>query len=394
MFENEFNISLLIVRYLRGTLNEKEQAVFSAWLKASPTNQAYFNTLIDEETISAKLIAFNKPDKAAIWNKALKGISEEKLRPKIYQLNKYVSIAAVLLLLSAVAILLFNNSPGTPSFVPPVVHSGKVVPGGNKAYLTLADGRTISLTDAGNGQLAEQAGISIRKTRDGQLVYDIVEANEAIGNINTVTTPKGGQYQIVLPDGSKVWLNAASTLSFSTSFASRKNRLVELKGEAYFEVAKDKTKPFIVKSNEQKVEVLGTHFNINAYADEENTKTTLLEGSVKVSGSGIFGNDVLLKPNQQSVLAGNTIKVVPVDPETAVDWKNGNFSFNKEDLPTIMRKISRWYDVEIVFQGNYTGNDFTGIVSRNKGVSEVLNLLELTGLVHFKTEGRRITVMP
>jgi len=395
MFENEFNISLLIIRHLRGELSEQEQADLNAWLEVSATNRTYFDELVNEETIPAKLVMFNKLDKAAIWNKALKGINEAEPHPKVYQLSRYVSVAAVLLLLSAVAILWFNKSPEAPSFVPPVVHSGKVAPGGNKAYLTLADGKTISLTDANNGQLAEQAGISIQKTGDGQLVYRMAKRNEeAVGKINTVTTPKGGQYQIVLPDGSKVWLNAASTLSFPTSFASMKNRFVELKGEAYFEVAKDRTKPFIVKSNEQKVEVLGTHFNINAYVDEENTKTTLLEGSVRVSGSGIFGDNALLKPNQQSVLTGNTIKVLPVDPESAIDWKNGYFSFNKEDLPTIMRKISRWYDVEIVYQGNYTGNDFTGVVSRNKDVSEVLNLLELTGLVHFKTEGRRIVVMP
>ncbi|WEK18642.1 MAG: FecR family protein [Candidatus Pedobacter colombiensis] len=395
MLEEEFNISLLIALHLRGQLSEQEQTDLTAWLEASATNRAYFDELVDEQAMPAKLVAFNKVDKTAIWNKALKGMNDGPDRkPKVYQLRRYAAIAAALLMVSAIAVFLFSKHRGATLMENNLVNRGVVIPGGNKAYLTLSDGKTISLTDASNGQLAEQAGISIQKTADGELVYKVAKKQTAVGKINTVTTPKGGQYQIVLPDGTRVWLNAASTLSFPITFTDQTNRLVELKGEAYFEVSKNKAKPFIVKSDEQQVEVLGTHFNINAYHDEESTKTTLLEGSVKVAGKGMFGDEVVLKPNEQSILVGNKFSVIPVDPEMAIDWKNGYFSFNKESLPAIMRKISRWYDVEIVYQDNYTGNDFTGIVSRKKQVTEVLDLLELTGLVHFKIEGRRITVMP
>lgn len=409
MFEIEFNISLLIALHLRGALTEQQQADLNAWLQASEANRTFFKELVSEQNAAAKLIQFNTPDKASIWNKTLQGMDETKgesspaeslqeeqtPRINIYRLTRYVAIAAVLLMVVAAGIMLFNKN----SALDPAAHishaAGLVVPGGNKAYLTLADGKVISLTDAGKGQLAEQAGISIRKTADGQVVYEAEKQEaDAAGKTNTVTTPRGGQYQIVLPDGTRVWLNAASTLSFPTAFAGLKNRVVELKGEAYFEVAKDKSKPFIVKTTQQQVEVLGTHFNINAYADEENTRTTLLEGSVKVAAMGVLSQSAVLKPNQQAILADNTLTVAAVDPEMAIDWKTGNFSFNKESLPAIMRKISRWYDVEIVYQDNYTGNDFTGIVSRKKQVTEVLDLLELTGLVHFKIEGRRITVMP
>nr|WP_121270985.1 FecR family protein [Pedobacter schmidteae] len=408
MFEKEFNISLLIALHLRGALTEQQQADLNAWLQASEANRTFFKELINEQNVAAKVMQFNTPDKASIWNKTLQGMAvtqeesspaeslqeEQTPRVKIYRLTRYVAIAAVLLMVVAAGIILFNKNAALDPAAH-VSHAGLVVPGGNKAYLTLADGKVISLTDAGKGQLAEQAGISIRKTADGQVVYQAEKQEaDAAGKTNTVTTPRGGQYQIVLPDGTRVWLNAASTLSFPTAFAGLRNRVVELKGEAYFEVAKDKSKPFIVKTSKQQVEVLGTHFNINAYANEENTRTTLLEGSVKVAAMGLLSQSAVLKPNQQAILANNTLTVATVDPEMAIDWKTGNFSFNKESLPAIMRKISRWYDVEIVYQDNYTGNDFTGIVSRKKQVTEVLELLELTGLVHFKIEGRRITVMP
>jgi transmembrane sensor len=414
MFEKEFDMSLLIVLHLRGEITEQEQIILSEWLNANEANRAHFNTLVDEQSISSKLLQFNSPDKNAIWSKTLKGLAEgvgkddmhnvyfEPISAnKLYPWKKYLAIAAVVAFISTVAVLMFNQYGGSMVNEYNTLNSEVIVPGGNKAYLTLADGRTISLTDANNGELAEQAGISIRKTRDGQIIYEVEKDKDAVPKMNIVSTPKGGQYQVVLPDGTKVWLNAASTIHFPSVFVGQKSRLVELKGEAYFEVAKDKARPFIVKSNGQEVEVLGTHFNINAYSDEGSTKTTLLEGLVKVKGAekdlkddGKVLKDVLLKPNQQSIFEGNKFTVINVDTETAVDWKNGYFSFNKESLPAIMRKISRWYDVEIIYQDNYTGYDFTGFVSRKKEVSEVLNLLELTGLVHFKIEGRRITVMP
>ena len=278
----------------------------------------------------------------------------------------------------------------------PSQYASKILPGGNKAILTLSDGSEISLTDAENGALTKQSGIKITKTADGQLVYDASASRSSSEASNTITTPRGGQYQVNLPDGTKVWLNAASSLKFPLTFTDQENRIVALSGEAYFEVAKNKHQPFKVittvrpdqEGREQIIEVLGTHFNVNAYPDEESIVTTLLEGSIRLN------NKLTLKPNQQSIFAYDHFHVVPADTEEAVAWKNGYFMFANEDLRSIMRKISRWYNLEIVYQGKTTDNTFIGTVSRFKEVSEVLNILELTKTVHFKIEGRKITVMP
>ncbi|AOM76150.1 FecR family protein [Pedobacter steynii] len=277
----------------------------------------------------------------------------------------------------------------------PERYATDVPPGGNKAILKLADGSEISLTDAENGALVKQAGINIVKAADGQLVYHINPSKTSPEGYNTITTPRGGQYQVNLPDGTKVWLNAASSLKFPLSFTDQKTRMVELSGEAYFEVTKNKHQPFKVISTSasiggrtQVLEVLGTHFNVNAYADEESIRTTLLEGSVRLN------HQLTLKPGEQSIFAHDHFHVVPADTEETIAWKNGYFMFANEDLQHIMRKISRWYDLEIIYQGKITDNTFIGTVSRFKEVSEVLNILELTKTVHFKIEGRKIIVMP
>ena len=268
-----------------------------------------------------------------------------------------------------------------------------IVPGGNKAFLTLANGKRISLTDASNGTLVEQSGIKIEKTTDGQLVYTVLSDRETLpaeNLYNIIETPKGGRYQIRLPDGSNVWLNAASKLIFPSSFITHKSRMVELNGEAYFEIEKDKDHPFIVKTYNQVVEVFGTEFNINSYVDEPDVKTTLLEGSIKVIENK--GNDKILKPGQQSTLTSSGLKVENVDSDLAVAWKNNQFVFESDDIQYIMRMIARWYDVEVEYVGPIPKNKFGGAVSRFENVSEVLKSLESTGRVKFKIEGRRILV--
>lgn len=267
-----------------------------------------------------------------------------------------------------------------------------VAPGGNKAFLTLANGTKLSLTDATDGELAKEAGISIVKTEDGQLVYNVSNTGNE-GNtaplFNTIETPRGGQYQINLPDGSRIWLNASSSLRYPVVFRGNE-RKVELSGEAYFEIAENKASPFRVVSNNQVVEVLGTHFNINSYPEEGPVKTTLLEGSVKIRSGN---NSAMLRPGQQSQV-GNSINVTQADIYETVAWKNGKTQFSNADIKTIMRMLSRWYDVEVEYQGEMIGTGFGGSVSRSKNISEILKLLELTGDVHFKIEGRRVTVMP
>ncbi|WP_231426741.1 FecR family protein [Pedobacter sp. Leaf250] len=280
-----------------------------------------------------------------------------------------------------------------------------IQPGGNKATLTLADGSKISLTDASNGVIAKQAGINITKTKNGELIYSVASASSHKKDLyNTIETPRGGQYQINLPDGTKVWLNAESSLRYPAVFDQTK-RLVELKGEAYFEVAKRLDKngvrvPFKVKTElisgrNQEVEVLGTHFNINAYNNEPSNKTTLLEGSVKIKNLQST-KSALLKPGQQSLisLSSPSVLVSAVDAEEVIAWKTGFFSFNEENLETIMNKIARWYDVEIDYRGKKINKTFGGRISRFNSVNEVLDMLQTTDAVHFKIEGRRILVMP
>lgn len=269
-----------------------------------------------------------------------------------------------------------------------------IKPGTNKAYLTLADGKRITLTDSTTGTLALQGSVKITKTADGQIAYQVVdEGKEQPGKYNTLEAPKGGQYQITLIDGTKVWLNAASVLKYPTKFDGTE-RKVALTGEAYFEVAKDNKKPFRIISDNQTIEVLGTHFNVNAYSDESAIKTTLLEGSVKVFRTAEGSNYKILTPGQQSVLSSSELNVREVDTEEAVAWKEGFFIFENDNLKILMRKLERWYDVEV----DYTGiadnkTKITGTLSRNTQLAEVLKLLEETDKFKFKTEGRRITIM-
>jgi len=270
-------------------------------------------------------------------------------------------------------------------------------PGGNKAMLTLSNGTKILLDDAHKGEIAKQSNVSITKTAGNQIVYATSPGKNLPGNQqlayqlqNTISTPNGGQYQLILPDGTKVMLNAASSLTYPASFHGNE-RLVQLDGEAYFEVAKNKKMPFRVKSGDQTVEVLGTHFNINAYQDESSIKTTLLEGAVKVS-SGI--KSALIIPGQQAVInrsgAGEILKhTVDVDKETA--WKNGLFSFQNDDLHSIMRQVARWYDVKVVYADNLPNEKFIGEISRSSDLSDVFKILELNN-VRFEVAGKTVTV--
>lgn len=267
-----------------------------------------------------------------------------------------------------------------------------VLPGGNKAILTLANGKTITLDSAKNGLLVNEGSARIHKTRDGQLVYETDKnGDNSAAPMNTVSTPRGGQYQLVLDDGSKVWLNSASSLSFPAVFKG-KTREVEITGEAYFEVAKNAKMPFRVKVNNTVVEVLGTHFNIMAYNDEAVMKTTLLEGSVKISNSQNFS---MLKPGQQAQLNQNgPIKVIDnPDADDAIAWKEGIFQFRDAGIETIMRQAARWYDVQVSFAGKMPIKEFTGRISRNVKASELMGMLKYMG-INYKIEDKHITVLP
>lgn len=336
----------------------------------------------DEQEIKAEITERLYGSRKPIWG-------------KFFQ-NRYRSAAAILLIIISVGVLL-HKKVKTPVYNTAKnikKNTGPVIPGSNKATLTLSDGSNIDLNDTQKGVLSNQGSVSVNKLSDGKLVYNIKGegANSQSTPIlyNTITTPRGGQYQVVLADGTKVWLNSESSLKFPATF-SGKERHVELTGEAYFEVAKNKSMPFNIAVNKMSIEVLGTHFNVNAYSDEDAIKTTLLEGSVKLASGN---TTALLKPGEQAVLQQHDFKINKVNTEETVAWKNGYFMFDNENIQSIMKKVARWYNVDVVYTGNVDERGFGGTVSRFETVAGVLKSLELTGTVHFKLEGRRITVMP
>ncbi|MEI6946439.1 FecR family protein [Paraflavisolibacter sp. H34] len=267
--------------------------------------------------------------------------------------------------------------------------SQDVAPGGQKAVLTLADGSTIVLDDAQNGDLARQGTTKIIKV-GGKLDYNQAGTSPKEVLFNTITTPRGGQYQVELPDGSLVWLNAASSLRFPTAFAGRERR-VEITGEAYFEITKNAALPFVLAVGGSEVQVLGTHFNVMAYSEEATLKTTLLEGSVKfVSG----GHTSLLRPGQQAqrTKAGDVNVVSGVNLEEVMAWKNGLFHFEKADIEAVMRQLARWYDVDVEFKNKKAFDPLYAEIPRTSKLSDVLRALELSGSAHFRIEGKKILV--
>lgn len=281
-----------------------------------------------------------------------------------------------------------NTVAKTETSIPGNGH--EIAAGGNKAILTLADGSTIVLDNAKKGIVSTQGGTKVLKLNNGILSYDGDSKTKTL-LFNTISTPRGGQYQLILADGTKVWLNAASSLKFPTAFAG-KERKVELLGEAYFEVAKNAAKPFKVEVDGMEVEVLGTHFNINSYDDEASTRTTLLEGSIQINKNN---RSSLLRPGQQARLnrEGEIRIIEHADVEEAIAWKEGKFQFDRADIHQVMRQISRWYDVEVQFKG-IIPKHFGGTISRSVNLSKVLNMLELTGEVRFRVEDHKVLVIP
>lgn len=266
-----------------------------------------------------------------------------------------------------------------------------IAPGKNGATLTLANGKKILINDALAGNLAEEAGVRISKNKDGEIIYEVIGDDGSLA-YNTLTTTRGEQTQVRLPDGTLVFLNAESSLRYPNNFSHTKRRIVSLIGEGYFEVTKDKSHPFIVDTKRQSVEVLGTHFNVNAYENNEAVSTTLLEGSVRVSGVGKVGSKIL-RPGQQAKLSQQSISVADVEVEDAVAWKNGDFVYNGETLENIMKDVARWYNVEVVFKDNSIKKEIYFVfVSRFAKVSQLLKLLSRTEAVTFEVKGNTITI--
>lgn len=375
---SELETTELLKKYCEGTLSPEEGARLETW---------YIDYAIKSENqLSAEQVgqSLNR----------MRGELPLKYGKTVKPLWSVIAVAASVLVALAVGIWFFNTSADT-QFMAGKFYANDIAPGKNSATLTLANGKVISLSDTKSGVVFAADKLTYN---DGS---EIVAQNPgAEGGIQLVTasTPRGGQYQVVLPDGTKVWLNAASSIKFPSTFADLNTRDIFLKGEAYFEVSKSfkngNLQPFIVRTDKQQVQVLGTHFNISSYGDENDTKTTLLEGSIRLSPiivNKVIRN-VVLKPNEQATLSNAKMEIKVVDPELAIAWKNNKFMFESERIENVMKMVERWYNVEVVYEGEMPNDKFGGSVSRFDKVSKVLSILELTGNVHFKIEGRRIIV--
>lgn len=347
-----------------------------------------------------------------------------------------IAAAAIVLVFLGFGAFLYIGKESLPDKSVASAGFKDIGPGGNKAILTLADGRKIVLDEATNGKLAEESGIRITKTDDGQVVYETqsIKIKDQGDKIiyNVIETPRGGQYKVILPDGSTVWLNAASSLKYPVHFSENERR-VELRGEGFFDIVtawrpdrdrnlterrdragavagrgqngkvsstslnpiergRSSKIPFIVQTATQDVEVLGTQFNINTYDDEPVTTTTLLEGSVKVLQRSTHESQMLL-PGQQAVLSPVNMHVVRVDTDEVIAWKEGMFRFSNESLESIMRKISRWYDVDVEYADKTVKSlTFNGIITHFSNASKVLDMMERTKQVRFRLDGQKIIV--
>ncbi|SIN93835.1 FecR family protein [Chitinophaga niabensis] len=369
------NAKELLDKYLSGEATSEEKALVESWYlqEGLPPSDLSQQQLQEEYDMGLKALQAQLTPVRRIW-------------------PRWAAAAAVLL---CVGTAVFYMTPAKQHVQPAVtvnVTEADIPAGSNKAVLTLSNGKKISLTDAAPGSLAREYGVSAEKTADGELVYNANGSANA-QEYHTITTPAGGQYQVTLPDGSHVWLNAASSLRYPVKFGQQE-RLVELSGEAYFEVNKQTGgRPFIVQTGGQQVQVLGTHFNISGYANDAAIKTTLLEGSVRVRNTP--GNTVLLKPGQMAVnnQTQGPIRVTAADVEDVMAWKNGLFIFNNEHIRDIMTKLARWYDIDVQYEGDMSGVAFQGNYQRSRSLVNLLKTIEQTNSIRFKIEGRRVTVI-
>ena len=374
-------------RVLSGAATEQEVALLHQWYDKADKEEielVFTPQRETEEDIRQRIFSG--------LQQAIEQTPEAQPR-RIGRYVRWLAAASVLFILCLTGRYFWNTSNVRKEayVAQPVIKSRKdLLPGTNKATLLLGDGSIVDLGKVQNGLIKNATGTRIDK-RDGQLVYDVPASMTIAPEMNTIQTPRGGQYQLTLPDGTKVWLNAASTLNYPTAFVG-KDRQVQLKGEAYFEVAEDKNKPFTVLVGDMQVNVLGTHFNVMAYDDENAIKTTLLQGAVKVT---LGQTSHLLAVGQEASCerSSGNFRMLDVDADEAVAWKNGYFQFNGVAIETVMRQIARWYDVDVQYQGK-TNEHFRGKIPRSVNASEVFKMLELTGAAHFTLEGKKIIVNP
>jgi len=396
-------IQELIIKYKynRENISDLEYRELMAWRDSSEGEANHFVELSDRNYLQekSKTLSNLQSAKERTWEKVddiILGDPEAHITPILLRHNSWkpymIAASLVGLIVTAGWLYIKYQSVATTNTTPVIAAHLKndVAPGGNKATLTLSDGSIVMLDSPGNGTIARQGATNIVKVDNGKLAYNAVNEKPGEVTYNTLTTPAAGQFQLALPDGSKVWLNNASSLRYPVAFTG-KAREVELKGEAYFEVAHNATLPFRVKvGSGMLVNVLGTSFNIAAYGDESQVKTTLLTGAVRVSEGSA---SALLKPGEQVQVNTEGVFSVPkeVDADGVIAWKNGLFHFERSDIRAVMRMLARWYNVDVVYEGPVTDRLFGGDIQRNLNLSQVLEILQ-RNQVHFSLEGRRITV--
>jgi transmembrane sensor len=375
----------LAEKWMKGTITEAEKKEFSDWYNAS----------MDEELVLDESVTGTREE---MQERILQRIESERLVParrRIPRIIRYAAAAAILIAIVGTLYLVQNKKAGEDAGIVSRPASAPVndiaAPQISKAVLTMADGRKIYLDSAGTGTLATIGATNISRQGTDELVYAAKETIASQLIYNTLTVPRGSKVvNLTLSDGTKVWLNAESSLRFPVLFNSSERR-VTVTGEAYFEVAKEKLRSFFVECNDFTTEVLGTHFNINAYADEQSGIVSLLEGSVKVSKSGKAA--VMLSPGQQAETSFLNKTPIP-DAEAVIAWKDGLFNFRNANIEAIMRQLARWYNLSVRYEGSVKEKHFTGRIGREESVAEVLHLLELTDVIHFKIEGREVIISP
>jgi len=366
----------LLEKYNAGVANAEEKALVETWY-----------------------LKYNNPDAPNVPHEQLQKDQQESITKLLLQINgksknmlwPRLAIAASILvfIITGLYVFVLRKAPQQQIAVNKVIKQD-ILPGGNKAVLTLSNGHTIVLGNGQTGNIASQGDIVIKKTKDGQIRY-AGSKGSSISKVmlyNTAATPRGGQYQFVLSDGTKIWLNSASVIKYPVEFIG-KERKVELEGEAYFEVAHNSKMPFKVVSKGQTVEVLGTHFNVNAYGDETLAKTTLLEGSVKISSAGGSG---IIKPGEQAQLQNGKLNITNADLDEVMAWKHGLFFFKDNNLQSVMKQLGRWYDVDVKYDGAVPVRTFSGEISRNVTLSQLLDILSFKK-IHYKIDGKKLIVM-
>jgi len=394
MKNEPYEFAELISGYLFNKLSKEEEAHLMQILEKDESKRKVLEYYKHTAPAQERLNYMNSLNADAAWDKVRKRHGGNLSKSRNYSFLKYVAMLAVII--SSVALWLVYGTKDNKVVTSLVAdkHTPDVLPGSNVAVLVLSDGKRVSL-DSGAVALQEKDGTQVSGNRGGLAYSNDVASDQEEVLYNTLIVPRGGTYNIQLPDGTDVWLNAMSKLRFPVKFGT-KERKVELTGEAYFEVAKNKDVPFKVLTDHQEIEVKGTHFNVNSYPDENFAHTTLLEGSVKVSDPTVPAKSWLLSPGEQAQTNKKTGKTVlaKVNMKEVFAWKNGYFFLNDEKLESIMAKIARWYDVEVVYEGKLEEQSFLGQIERSKKISSILKLLTLSGNVHFKISGRRVVVMP